>query len=412
MRVIFLALILLHSFGCSTVVRTTLPFNDLPAPGGPFMVGTGIETWEDTSRLETFTDAPDDKRRIVVQYWYPATAPGSVQGLAQDLAQGQGKAVGRFNAYPYIDQPDRRMRAFAKTMGLPRFLVEHIREVRTHSLANQPIHPDANQLPLIVFSHGLGGMKSQNTIQAEELASRGYVVIGADHAFDAYLTIFDDGSTADYRSSGSDISNEAEFWAARGPQLKARTGDIRFILDVIYSRSASAKGNVATSTMSLWQRIDLDRIGVFGHSFGGATSLMALAQDPRIRAAIALDGWMVPVPEATIDTGTAKPVLYLGQERWDEPLNYEKLDRFIANSRGQATKEIWPGTKHMDFADAPHLSNFARRIGFAGSLPSEELRDRLNRHILTFFADHLAKQAPDVEAVMTERSEMKTVTSR
>ena len=61
MRVIFLALILLHSFGCSTVVRTTLPFNDLPAPGGPFMVGTGIETWEDTSRHETFTDAPTTK---------------------------------------------------------------------------------------------------------------------------------------------------------------------------------------------------------------------------------------------------------------------------------------------------------------------------------------------------------------
>ena len=64
MRVIFLALILLHSFGCSTVVRTTLPFNDLPAPGGPFMVGTGIETWEDTSRLETFTDVPKYLRLV------------------------------------------------------------------------------------------------------------------------------------------------------------------------------------------------------------------------------------------------------------------------------------------------------------------------------------------------------------
>jgi predicted dienelactone hydrolase len=253
-------------------------------------------------------------------------------------------------------------------------------------------------------------MKSQNSIQAEELASRGYVVIGADHAFDAYLTIFDDGSTADYRSSSSDISNEAEFWAARGPQLEARTGDIRFILDVIKSRSTEAQDNVATSTMSLWQRIDPDRIGVFGHSFGGATSLMALSQDPRIRAAIALDGWMVPVPEAAIDAGTDKPVLYLGQERWDEPLNYEKLDRFIANSAGQAKKEIWPGTKHMDFADAPHLSNFARRIGFAGSLPSAELRERLNGSILTFFADHLAKHTPSVEAVTMEQSKMKTVT--
>ena len=406
MRVIFLALALLSGFGCSTIVRTTLPFNDLPAPGGPFAVGMGIETWTDTSRPETFTVNPNDSRRIVVQYWYPAEDPD--QGDSQ--GKGRAQTIDKSNAYPYIDQPDKRLSAFAKTMGLPRFLVAHIRDVKTHSLLNQPIHPGTNTLPLIVFSHGLGGMKSQNSIQAEELASRGYVVIGADHAFDAYLTIFDDGSTADYRSSGSDISNEAEFWAARGPQLQARTGDIRFILDVIKSRSTEAQDNVATSTMSLWQRIDPDRIGVFGHSFGGATSLMALSQDPRIRAAIALDGWMVPVPEAAIDAGTDKPVLYLGQERWDEPLNYEKLDRFIANSAGQAKKEIWPGTKHMDFADAPHLSNFARRIGFAGSLPSEELRERLNGSILTFFADHLAKHTPNVEAVTMEQSRMKTVT--
>ena len=72
MRVIFLALALLSGFGCSTIVRTTLPFNDLPAPGGPFAVGMGIETWTDTSRPETFTVNPTDSRRIVVQYWYPA----------------------------------------------------------------------------------------------------------------------------------------------------------------------------------------------------------------------------------------------------------------------------------------------------------------------------------------------------
>ena len=45
MRVTLLILMLLSSFGCSTIVRTTLPFNDLPAPSGLYTVGTGIETW-------------------------------------------------------------------------------------------------------------------------------------------------------------------------------------------------------------------------------------------------------------------------------------------------------------------------------------------------------------------------------
>ena len=391
MRIILLPLMLFGSLGCSTIVRTTLPFNDLPAPSGSYTVATEIETWKDNSRLEAFTENPSDIRRIVVQYWYPTAASISAES----------------NTHPYIDQPDKRMSAFAQAMGLPQFLVEHIQEVKTHSLYGQKVHPDTGALPVVIFSHGLGGMKSQNTIQAEELASHGYLVIAADHAFDAYLTIFDDATTADYRSSGGDISNEAEFWAVREPQLETRTHDISFILDMVSSRKTNP--NDVKEVNVLWQRADLNRVGIFGHSFGGATSLMALSRDSRIRAAIALDGWMVPVPEATIDAGTDKPVLCLGQERWDEPLNYEKLDRFITNSAGQAKKEIWPGTKHMDFADVPHLSNFARRIGFAGSLPSAELRGRLNGSILTFFADHLAKHTPNVEAVTTEQSKTQTV---
>ena len=139
MRVILLILMLLSSFGCSTIARTTLPFNDLPAPSGPYSVGTGIETWEDNSRPEAFTDNPSDIRRIVVQYWYPAALPSATETTS----------------HPYLDQPEERMGAFAQAMGLPAFLVEHIQEVRTHSLYGQAVHPGTDTLPIIVFSHGL-----------------------------------------------------------------------------------------------------------------------------------------------------------------------------------------------------------------------------------------------------------------
>ena len=167
-------------------------------------------------------------------------------------------------------------------------------------------------------------------------------------------------------------------------------------MDVVSARKSDPAADAATPAHELWHRLDLTRIGVFGHSFGRATSLMALSQDPRILAGIALDGWMVPVPDETIGEGIRKPVLYLGQERWDDPLNYEKLDRFIANSSGFATREIWAGTKHMDFADAPHLSNFAQLIGYAGTLPSEELRLRLNKKILSFFSTYLSHPLTEV----------------
>jgi dienelactone hydrolase len=369
MRSLLLFFAALASAGCASLVKTTLPFYNLPQPGGPFAVGTNIETWTDASRAETFTDDPDDQRRIVVQYWYPIAADQT--GTTS----------------PYIDQPDLKMGAFAKNLGLPKFLLQHIQDVETNSTFQAPVDPTGDKLPVIVFSHGLGGMKTQNSIHMETLASHGYFVIAADHAFDAFMTVFADGSIADYRSGSDGIETEEQFWAARGPQLAARTADVRFMLDVIAARQAAEDSTLPIS--GLWQRADLSRIGVFGHSFGGATSIMAAEQDPRILAAIALDGWMVPIPKSTIDAGTSKPLLYLGQKAWDDPLNYKKLDKFLGNSSGPVRSDLIPGTKHMDFADAPHLSGFAKRIGFAGSVPSAELRAKLDADILSFFSQHL-----------------------
>lgn len=375
MRSLLLFLAALISSGCASIAKTTLPFNSLPTPTGPFAVGTSIETWSDKSRPESFTDAPQDYRRIAVQYWYP-------------IADSDSGTTSQ-----YIDQPALKMRAFAKNMGLPKWLVGHIQDIKTNSTLDAPLHPSGNNYPVVVFSHGLGGMKTQNSILAEELASHGYFVVSADHAFDAFLTVFDDGTVADYRSGSDGINTEEEFWAARGPQLAARAGDIRFMLNTIAERQAATTGELTSD--GLWRRADLSRVGIFGHSFGGATSIMASDQDPRVLAAVALDGWMVPIPRDVIKRGTNKPFLYLGQAQWDDPLNYKKLEKFMANSDGDVRSEFLPNTKHMDFADAPHLSSFARRIGFAGSMPSDELRDKLNADILGFFAQHLNVPKPE-----------------
>ena len=369
MRSLLLFFAALISSGCASIAKTTLPFNSLPPPTGPFAVGASIETWSDKSRSETFTDDPDDYRRIAVQYWYPIDE--SDAGITSK----------------YIDQPALKMRAFAKNMGLPKWLVGHIQDLETNSTLNAPLRPSKHDYPVVVFSHGLGGMKTQNSILAEELASHGYLVVSADHAFDAFLTVFDDGSVADYRSGSDGINTEEEFWAAHGPKLAARAGDIRFMLNRIAEQQTPSKEGLVSD--AVWQRADLSRVGIFGHSFGGATSIMASDQDPRVLAAVALDGWMVPIPREVIMRGTDKPFLYLGQEQWDDPLNYKKLEKFMTNSDGDVRSEFLPNTKHMDFADAPHLSSFAKRIGFAGSMPSDELRDKLNADILAFFAQHL-----------------------
>jgi len=359
-------LFILLMTGCSLVVPKLLPFDDLPEPAGPYAVGTQTFTWQDNSREEAFTAESGDKRRLVVQIWYPAE-PTSGQPVT------------------YLPDPESRMGPFAKSSGLPKFLLNHMQWVETNSHEDAPIKTALTELPLVLFSHGLGGMKNQNSVQMEELASRGYFVAAVDHPYDAYLTIFDDGTTADYRSSHDGIDSEETFWAARGPQLNTRAKDMSFLLDQIQARKNQGK--------AIWQNISTDRVGIFGHSFGGATSILAAAQDPRFSAVIALDGWMVPVPPETIEAGLDVPMLYMGQPEWKgTPLNYENLDSLISNSAGFTKKLLISETKHMDYSDAPQFSNFAKRIGYAGKISSVELKEILNSETLQFFNTHVRGQ--------------------
>ncbi|MFZ8974916.1 MAG: alpha/beta hydrolase family protein [Pseudomonadales bacterium] len=343
--------------GCSSLVAKVFPLEDLPAPDGPFAVGVNFFEWVDPNREELFTTDPDDRRRLVGQVWYPATP--SVVG----------------ERLPYLDRPDRRLDMISYQSGLPKFMIRHMAKVKTHAILGAPLLESATPLPLVLFSHGLSGMKNQNTIQAETLASHGFVVVSVDHAYDAFLTLFEDGTEADYRSADTENRQGDDFWAFRLPQLKTRTKDLVFVLNEIERLSV---------TDAFWAQVSLESVGAFGHSFGGATALMAATEDARIGRCLALDGWMLPVPTDIVRSGISKPFHYLGQAAWDDPLNYKKLDRFLAAS-SQGTKQLVPGTKHFDYSDAPQFSDLAKRFGLSGSLPRSELRALIDDTVLDFF---------------------------
>jgi dienelactone hydrolase len=360
----FLAILLpLMLGGCATLAPKLIPFDDLPAPSGDYGVGTQVFYWTDSNRLEWFTAAPDDVRRLVVQAWYPINAEA-------------GGSHDRTEFYPYVDHPAQRLAPLAKQMGLPQFLMAHIQHVATNSLLDAAPAVSLGPLPLILFSHGLGGMRAQNTVQAEELASLGYMVVAVDHPYDAYLTLFADGSMADYRSGAEGQLTVDEFWALRTPQLATRTADMRYLLDHIASLQAGGD--------NFWRLADLGRVGIFGHSYGGATSVMVAATDSRIKAILALDGWMLPIPQDKIDAGLGVPFLYIGRRAWDDPLNYKKLDQLLASSPA-ATEHLLDNTKHMDFSDTPQFSTVAKTFGISGKMPRQEIRQLLNTELVTFF---------------------------
>ena len=199
--------------GCSTIISNLVPLKDFPKPRGDYDIGTQIFTWTDEEREETFTEEEGDKRKLSVQVWYPTTLSGK-------------------KFYPYVDNSNLRIPKIAQRIEVPAVLLSGVKNVTTHSELNaQPI---TGQFSLIIFSHGLGGMKVQNTIQVEELVSNGYIVVAPDHTYDANITIFEDGSVAEFKA-GYDESRtytEAEFYAFRIPQIRIRAADISFALEL------------------------------------------------------------------------------------------------------------------------------------------------------------------------------------
>ena len=213
-KIILLVLLMLCSNSCGLIIPHIIPFNNIPQPTGPFNVGTQIFQWADHNRKEWFTEADDDYRRLVIQVWYP-----TLDDRVEDL--------------PYLDYPDKRTTPLARRIELPEFLIHHIEGVKSNSIINAAIKEGNEMYPLILFSHGLGGMRMQNTVQMEELASRGYVVVAMDHPYDAYITVYSDGSIADFRSGLEEDATEEEFWDVRIPQINTRAADLTFILDNI-----------------------------------------------------------------------------------------------------------------------------------------------------------------------------------
>ena len=356
-----IVLTIIALLGHRVIIPKLIPLSDLPTPSGIYDVGTRIFEWTDDSRDEWFTQEKDDKRRIVVQVWYPSEDTNSAP-------------------VPYLVSADKWLPALSGILEIPQFLFNHLRNIGTHSVLDASVNKQIENAPLVLFSHGIWGMRFQNTAQFEALASRGYIVVSVDHAYDASLTLFKDGTIADFRSGYEGELSEEEFWALRNPQLQTRVSDISFMIDTI--------GEKKIQGAEIWSVVGMENIGVFGHSYGGATSLIASIQDERIDAAIALDGWMIPVPLDIIDSGSDKPFYYIGRESWPDPLNYQQLNKFLDSSSSQSTLFL-TGTEHFDYSDAPLFSPYMQTLGLSGEIPANELAKKLEDEIVGFFDNHL-----------------------
>lgn len=154
-------------------------------------------------------------------------------------------------------------------------------------------YPDANDIknnscPLVVFSHGGLSLKTSNNSLYKELASHGYVVVSIDHTYHALSTkiakkrIYIDSTymkEMNTENSHKDIDNS---YACYKKWMELRTDDINFVINSLIS------GNKKDSNL-FYSLIDIQNIGLAGHSLGGSAVLGIARQRSDINAVIALE---------------------------------------------------------------------------------------------------------------------------
>jgi dienelactone hydrolase len=124
---------------------------------------------------------------------------------------------------------------------------------------------------------------------AEELASHGYVVVGVNHTYEPAVTVFADGRVVAVNPEaqagvlGPQTAPYQERFRQRAAVCDYKAADLASVADQLERLPTDMAG-------LLDGRLDLDRLGGFGHSFGGNAALQWCRNDRRCRAAANLDG--------------------------------------------------------------------------------------------------------------------------
>lgn len=310
-----------------------------PQVTGTHQVETVSYTWEDTNRLETYSDSGEN-RSVTVKIWYPM---------------------------------------------------------------------EEGNYPLVVFSHGATGMIDSNFSSCMELASNGYVVVSIGHPYQAIMVEDTDGNVtfidAEFMNNvmtddGSDTPQHKQLVYERSQEwLAVRCADMNFVIDTILEKKASGEAGP-------FAKVNPEKIGVFGHSLGGATSANVGRLRNDIDAVIVLEGTMFGEY-----TGCENGMYVFNEEPYPVPLldvNSRVVYEDASNIAGQEYvnfyvgehaldfhSAIFNGAGHLNFTDLPLVSPFLANMLGTGETDALTCIENMNEMILNYF-DYYLKDAPEL----------------
>lgn len=278
------------------------------------------------------------------------------------------------------------------------------REVPVHFYYPDNADLADHSLPLVIFSHGAFGYYQSNASTYMELASHGYVVASLDHPYHSFFTHDTDGrlitvdpeffQTAMYVGGNDNEMSEEEVWEITSEWMELREADMNFVIDELENNLFEQE----------WGRLmDTSRIGLMGHSLGGATAV-TVGRRADISAVIDIDGTMLGE-----QTGVVNGMPTVNEERYTTPLlaidndehhnsriearetGYVYSNNVILDNADEGYSTYFRGAAHMDLTDLPLFSPALAGLlnTSESSVDHEACTDTLNRIVLNFYDCYL-----------------------
>ncbi|MBB6480516.1 alpha/beta hydrolase family protein [Spirochaeta isovalerica] len=360
---------------------------DFAEPTGSMKIGT---------HLFTVGGGDGESRIIPVRVFYPAA----------DDADGE-----------YLPAMDSRIaKAFAELYGFPSFGTD---EAPSHSLIDVPAAEGS--FPVVLFSHGGFSYSTQNLSTLEELVSHGYIVLAVSHIEEAVLSIMPDGSAVPLgdpsiiKKSMKTPKDEIRAYAGRLERLKGNESaevkrklyrelgdtfyrDLEGYLDTRIGDFNLLIGSLeqlrTENAFPGAQQMDLEKIGMFGHSLGGITTAYICSEENSpILGGIDLDAPVItfddrnPVP--------AGPFAYFSSTETSLP-GAGKIDMtgtnryYVSESEQPVFTKTFIGAAHYNFSDFNFMPPIVKFTPMLGSVDPISMSKEMNRAVLDFF-DYLLK---------------------
>jgi hypothetical protein len=295
-----------------------------------------------------------EKRDVPIIIWYPSDDPGE-RSRSRLLKIHDLVSLKHYFLYKII--PSR------------------ICNIVTNSCENVPLSSKDAKFPLLIFNHGFSSYMEQNTILMEHLASFGYIVVSVGHPYDGVASYPDGRSIPVNLESIKDLSkyarkntktfndnvkqlerddlsieemkkyteNYLNASKAMNDKVEMWVEDVRFITDVLEKMD---KGLILSKFA---HKLSLEKgIGVFGHSYGGAASILSCCLDDRLKCGINIDG--------AVYGGINDKYLYRQPAMYLDSDMLPGRSRYFFNINEEDTYHvIIKDSKHLDYSDYTYL---------------------------------------------------------